>query len=100
MTASQSFARRIDCESIVAEATIGGAINGELIVTGAIVGGAIVGEAIVGGDGAVLAQQGGNQKRIAGACSGRDELGGQHDDLEEIAGVCSGSDELRRWSPQ
>ena len=57
---------------------------------------AIVGESIVRGDGAVLARRGGNQRRIAGACSSRDELGRQHDDLEEIAGVRSGSKELRR----
>jgi hypothetical protein len=50
---------------------------------------AIVGKAIVGGAGAgaVLAGQGGNRRRIVGACSGRVELGGQHDDLEEITGV-------------
>jgi hypothetical protein len=35
-----------------------------------------------------------NWKKIVGACSGRDELGGQHNDLEEIAGICSGSDKL------
>ncbi len=57
---------------------------------------AIDGEAIMGGDGAVLAGQGGNRRRIVGACSNRDELGRQHDDLEEITGICSGSDELRR----
>ncbi len=56
----------------------------------------IGGELIVRGDGAVLARRGGNQKRIMGACSGRDELGGQQDDLEKIAGVCSGSNKLRR----
>jgi hypothetical protein len=44
----------------------------------------------------VLARRGSNQKRIAGACSGRDELGGQHNDLEEIAGIRSGSNTLRR----
>ncbi len=57
---------------------------------------AIVGEAIVRDDGAVFARQGFNRKRIPGACSGRDELGRQHDDLEAIAGICSGSKELRR----
>jgi len=67
-----------------------------LIVSGAIVGVAIVGETIVRGDGAVFAQRGFDRKRIPGACSGRDELGRQHDDLEEIAGICSGSMELRR----
>jgi hypothetical protein len=71
-------------------------IDGELIVSGAIIGVAIAGEAIVRGDGAVFSQRGLNQKKIPGACSGRDELGRQHDDLEEIAGICSGSKELRR----
>jgi hypothetical protein len=66
------------------------------MVGGAIDGEAIVGEAVVGGNGAVLAGRGGNWKRIAGACSGRDELGGQQDDLEEIAGIRSGSNKLRR----
>ena len=74
---------------------IGGTIDGKSIISGAVVGVAIVGEAIVGGDGAVLAGRGGNQRRIAGACRGRNEMGRQHDDLEEITGVCSGSDELR-----
>jgi hypothetical protein len=73
-----------------------GAIDGKSIISGAIVGGAIVREAIVGGDGAVLDRRGSNRKGIVGACSGRDELGGQRDYLEEIAGVCSGSNELRR----
>jgi hypothetical protein len=72
------------------------AINGKLIVSGAIFGEAIIGEAIVRGDGTVLAGLGGNRKRIASACSGRDELGGQHADLEEIAGIRSGSNKLRR----
>jgi len=67
-----------------------------LIISGAIVGVAIIGEAIIRGNGAVFAQRGFDRKRIPGACSGRDELGRQHDDLEEIAGVCSGSKELRR----
>ena len=67
-----------------------------MIVSGVIVGVAIVGEAIVRGDGAVFAQQGFDWKRIPGACSGRDELGRQHDDLEAIAGVRSGSKERRR----
>jgi hypothetical protein len=71
-------------------------IVGKAIIGGTIDGVAIVGEAIMGGDGVVLAGRGGNQRRIAGACSSRDELGGQHDDLEEITGVCSGSNELRR----
>jgi hypothetical protein len=67
-----------------------------LIVSGAIVGVAIVGESIVKGDGAVFARRGFDRKRIPGACSSRDELGRQHDDLEAIAGVRSGSKELRR----
>jgi hypothetical protein len=81
---------------IVGETIIGGAIDGKLSVSGVIVGGAIVREAIVGGDGTVLARQGGNRKRVAGACSGRDELGRQHNYLEEITGIRSGSNELRR----
>jgi len=76
---------------------IGGTIDGEsIMISRAIIGVAIVGEAIMGGDGAVLAERGGNRRRIAGACSSRDKLGWQHDDLEEITGICSGSDELRR----
>ncbi len=57
---------------------------------------AIVGEAIVRGDGAVFARRGFDRKRIPGACSGMDELGRQHDDLEAIAGIRSSSKELRR----
>jgi hypothetical protein len=58
----------IDCKSIVGETIIGGTIDGESIisVSGVIVGVAIVREAIMGGDGAVLAGRGGNQRRIAG----------------------------------
>jgi hypothetical protein len=61
---------------IIGEVIVGGPIDSKLIVSGAIIGEAIVREVIVGGDGAVLAGRGSNQKRIAGACSGRDELGG------------------------
>jgi len=67
-----------------------------LIVSGVILGVAIVGEAIFRGDGAVFARRGFDHKRIPGACSGKDELGRQHDDLEAIAGVRSGSKERRR----
>ncbi len=81
---------------IVGDAIVGETIDGELIVSGAIVVVAIIREAIVRGDGAVFAQQGFDRKRIPGACSRRDELGRQHDDLEEITGIRSGSKELRR----
>ncbi len=105
MSGQSSYLKRIggarNCSNkliklIIGEVIVGGAIDGKSIVSGTIVGEAIVGEAIVGGDGAVLAKQGSNLKKIAGACSGRDELGGQHNDLEEIAGICSGSNKLRR----
>ncbi len=97
------FGKAIDCMLIVGEVTVGGAIDGKSIVSGAIVGGAIISKAIIKGDGAVLAGRGGNWKRVAGACSSRDELGGQHNDLEEIAmkptvrvGRCNSDEALGR----
>ena len=87
---------RSNVSPIVGEAIIGGTIDGKSIISGTIVGVAIVSKAIVGGAGVVLARQGGNQRRITGACSCRVELDGQQDDLEEITGICRGSNELRR----